>query len=103
MNALELTQLGALMSTGRFVELERRAKECLSRQPDSGIIWQILGTALSAQGKDAVQALSRAAQLLPNDAAAHNNLGNAFARQGRLTEAVASYRRALKLRPEFPQ
>jgi tetratricopeptide (TPR) repeat protein len=100
---LELTQLGALMNTGRFAELEMRTREYLSLQPDSGIVWQILGTALSAQGKDAVQALSRAVQLLPNEAAAHNNLGNAFARQGRLTEAVASYRRALNLCPELPQ
>jgi tetratricopeptide (TPR) repeat protein len=102
-SSLDLNQVAALMNAGRYGELERRARECLDLQPDRGIVWQILGTAQSAQGKDAVQALSRAAQLLPNDAAAHNNLGNAFARRGCLSDAVASYRRALDLRPDFAQ
>lgn len=91
------------MNIGRFDELEQRARECLNLQPDCGIVWQLLGAAQSALGKDAVQALSRAAQLSPNDAAAHNNLGNAFARRGCLSDAVASYRRALDLRPDFAQ
>ena len=32
---------------------------------------------------------------------AHNNLGNALAFQGMLDEAVACYRRALKIKPDY--
>ena len=32
---------------------------------------------------------------------AHNNLGDVFARQGRLDEATAEYRRALEIQPDF--
>jgi tetratricopeptide (TPR) repeat protein len=91
------------MNAGRFVELERRTRELLGRQPESGILWQTLGISLTSQGKDALHALSMATRFMPNAAGAHNNLGNAFARRGRLDEAVASYRRALLLRPEFAE
>jgi tetratricopeptide (TPR) repeat protein len=55
------------------------------------------------QGKDALVALTKAATLLPRDAAAHNNLGNALAVLGRLDEAMTSFRQALFFRPEFPE
>ena len=45
--------------------------------------------------------MNTAIQLLPNDAGAHNNLGNALARLGRLDDAVAIYRHALLLSPNF--
>jgi tetratricopeptide (TPR) repeat protein len=99
----EMTQLIALINAGRYVELETQSRELLNRHPKSGPVWQILGISLTRQGKDAVKALEMATQLLPNDAGAHINLGNALARHGRLTEAVASYRRALLLSPDFAE
>jgi tetratricopeptide (TPR) repeat protein len=38
---------------------------------------------------------------MPQDATAQNNLGNAFARAGQFDEAIACYRRALALKPQF--
>jgi tetratricopeptide (TPR) repeat protein len=97
----DLNRLTALMSGGNFPELERETLEVLSRQPEYGIVWQLLAVALSSQGKDPRHALSRAVQCNPEDATAHNNLGNALARAGQFDQAIASYRRALTLRPQF--
>lgn len=40
---------------------------------------------------------------MPSDAVAYNNQGNELARLGRLDEALAAYRRALLLHPEFAE
>jgi len=98
----DMTQLIVLINAGRYEELEIKSRELLGRQA-SGILWQILSLALTGQGKDALEALQTAARLLPNDAGAHNNLGNALARMGRLDQALASYRRALLLNPDLPE
>jgi len=99
----DMTQLIVLMNAGRYEELEIKSRELLGGQANSGVVWQILGVALTAQGKNALEALQTAARWLPNDAGAHNNLGNALGRLGRLDEALASYRQALLLSPDFPE
>src|ERR1700693_5582592 len=100
---VEMNQLVALINAGRHVDLESKARELLNLHPNAGVVWQVLGLALTRQGKDALQALKMASQLLPNDAGVHNNLGNALGRLGQLDEAVASYRRALVLNPDFAE
>jgi Tfp pilus assembly protein PilF len=99
----EINPLIALINAGRYVELESKVRELLGRHPNSGVMWQLLGLSLTRQDKDALQALNTAVRLLPDDAGAHNNLGNALARHGRLAAAVASFRRALHLRPDFAE
>jgi tetratricopeptide (TPR) repeat protein len=96
-------RLADLINAGRFAELEPEARELVRRYPTSGHAWQILGIALSRQGKDALEALCTASRLLPNDAGAQVNVGNALGRLGRLDEAVASYRTALALSPDFAE
>jgi tetratricopeptide (TPR) repeat protein len=98
-----MSQLLAMVNAGRHAELERSTLGLLAQHPDSGILWQLLGVALRMQAKDALEALTRAAALLPQDAAAHNNLGNALGERGRYDDAVASYGRALALRPDFAE
>jgi tetratricopeptide (TPR) repeat protein len=100
---IEMTRLVALLDAGRHSELEVKARELLSLKPNSGVVWQVLSIALARQGKDSLQALQTAARLLPDDAGAHNNLGNAYGRLGRLDEAVANYRHALLLSPQFAE
>jgi tetratricopeptide (TPR) repeat protein len=97
----ELQRLAELMNRGSFSELEHASLETLRRLPESGVVWQLLAIALSSQGKDSRDALVRAVQCMPEDATAHNNLGNAFARSGQFDHAIASYRRALSLQPQF--
>jgi tetratricopeptide (TPR) repeat protein len=102
-SSVEIQSLVALMKAGRFVELESRARDLLEALPRAGPVWQLLGLALTRQGKDAIRAHTEAVKCQPSDSVAHLNLGNALGRAGRLEDAAASYRRALALRPELPE
>src|SRR5574340_656887 len=95
----ELNRLVVLFNAGHHAELESQTRALLERHPDSGFAWKVLGATLQMQGKDSLSALRRAAELLPDDADAHYNLGNTLLTLGRLDEAEAGYRRALQLGP----
>jgi predicted O-linked N-acetylglucosamine transferase (SPINDLY family) len=99
----DMTRLIVLMNAERFEELEIKSREVLAGQANCGVVWQMLGVALTARGENALDALQTAARLLPNDAGAHNNLGNALARLGRVDDALASYRQALLLSPNLAE
>jgi tetratricopeptide (TPR) repeat protein len=98
-----MAQVVALIQGGRYPELENRTRELLVRYPGSGILWKALGLALWLQGKDALQPLSRAAAILPDDAEAHSNLGNALRAAGKPKEALESHRMAVAVRPDYPE
>ena len=91
----------SLYNAGRHVELENCAQRLSRQYPSSGLVWTLLGVSLGLQGKDALFALQRAAQLLPDDAGAHSNLGHCLEGQGRFDEAVASCRRAIEINPGY--
>ncbi|HTN94418.1 MAG TPA: tetratricopeptide repeat protein [Gallionella sp.] len=95
----EMNALIVLYNERRYAEAESRTHTLLAQYPDAGLLWSILGASLQAQGKDALAALQKTAQLMPDDAEAHYNLGFVLGRSGRLAEAEPSYRRALELRP----
>ncbi len=99
----EKSQLIALFNAGHFAELENQAHLLIARYPASGFLWSILGGALHMQGKNALPALQKTAELMPDDAAAHNNLGNALKELGQLDGALASYQRALEIKPDLAQ
>ena len=98
---VDVDPLVELFHAGCYTELENRARLLLERYPDFGIVWKLLGTALGVQGKGAIFALQKAAELLPDDADVHNNLGNALHDLGQFDAAVTSYRRALEINPGF--
>jgi tetratricopeptide (TPR) repeat protein len=91
--------LAQMIARGRPREAEREAQAQLERDPSCGVLWKILGVALAHQGKDPLPALRRAAELLPEDAEAHRNLGAALHGGGWLEEALPSLHRALALEP----
>ena len=97
----EMNQIVALFNAGRYVELEIHARLLIEQYPDSGFAWKVLGTSLWVQGKEALPALRKATELLPDDAEAHNNLALALKDLGQLDDAVASYRRALEINPNL--
>jgi tetratricopeptide (TPR) repeat protein len=99
----EVADLVALATACRYPEMEARARELTVSHPSSGLAWKALSVALQMQDKEALQALERAARLLPDDAEAHSNLGAALRRHGRLDQAVASLRRALRMRPDLAE
>src|SRR5262249_46494360 len=45
----------------------------------------------------------KAIRLKKDDFGARNNLGNALARKGLLEEAIAEFRQALRIKPNFPE
>lgn len=76
------------------------ARGLIEQLPHSGFAWKALGTSLKLQRQPALEALERAAHLLPQDAEAQYNLGAAQFEAGRIEDAVASFRRALALKPD---
>jgi tetratricopeptide (TPR) repeat protein len=99
----ELRQLVALGQAGQYHDVETQARGLVGRDPSSGFAWKALGISLIVQGKDALQALQTAKELLPDDAEVRNCLGNALQGLGQLDEAVINYRRALQIKPDFAQ
>ncbi|MDQ4629263.1 tetratricopeptide repeat protein [Janthinobacterium lividum] len=99
--AQETQHVIALYQAGHHAELEVASHALTQRYPESDFAWSVLGTALQLQGKDAFEALQKTAQLAPNDAEAHGNLGTAWQERGMYEQAVDSYTRALELNPDF--
>lgn len=97
----ECNQLIDLFNTGRHLELENLTGLLLEQCPDSGFVWKVLGASLMLQGRDALPALQKATEFLPDDADAHYYLGNVYQSRRQHDDAVASYRRALGIKPDF--
>ena len=96
----EYNQLGSLFNAGRYAELETCSRNLLLQYPDSGFVWKVLAASLQKQAKDALNALEKATQYLPDDADAHRNLGGARHALGQAEAAAQCYRRALQIKPE---
>jgi predicted O-linked N-acetylglucosamine transferase (SPINDLY family) len=99
----EIDQLVALFSAGDYAGLESRARAMVEQDPSFGFAWKALSVALMEQGKDSLPELQKAVALLPEDEAAHNNLGNALKGLGQMDGAAACYRKALALKPDFAE
>ena len=99
LDAQTIGALVALINQGRLHAAEGRARELLAQYPCNGMLWKTLGVALMRQGKDALHALRRTTELLPQDAEAHGNLGSALLDRGLWAEALVSLQRALAIKP----
>jgi tetratricopeptide (TPR) repeat protein len=62
-----------------------------------------LGTLLLVQGKpdEAIASFTKAIELDPKLALAHNNVGFALGSQGKVDEAIACYKKAIQLDPKY--
>ena len=101
--AAEFDPLIALYNAGRYAELESRVLVMVEQFPGSAFAWKLLGGALLMQGKEALPAFRKTAELMPDDAEAHYNLGVVLKNLGRLEEAVACYRRAITIKPDYAE
>ena len=99
LNPLEIGALVALVNEDRLSEAEDRSQELLKRHPNTGILWKVLSVALVRQGKDALQALQRTSELMPEDGEAHRNLGAALYDRRQWAAALRSLQRALAVQP----
>jgi len=96
-------QLIVLYNARRYAEMENHAGALTGQYPASGFAWKLLGAAQQMQGKNALVAFHRTAELMPEDAEAFFNLGVVQKGIGQPDEAAASYRRALKLNPNYAE
>ena len=99
--AAESKKLVDLYKTDEYTTLESVAKQLIDQYPTAGFCWKVLGAALLAQGKDAVYAMQKATILLPSDADAHFNLGNALRETHQYESALTSYHRSLEIKADF--
>lgn len=97
----DVNALVTLYNNRRYAEAESQIRALLGQYPDFGFGWKLLGGVLQKQGKDALLAFQKAAELMPDDAEAHFNLAVALKSSGRLDHAVSSYQRAVALKPDF--
>jgi len=79
-------------------------KKAVDSMPDNAYVWYNLGQAYLYQPdnrylNEAVDALKKATSLLANWGSANFELGRAYARLGKNTEAVAAYREAVRSNP----
>jgi tetratricopeptide (TPR) repeat protein len=98
-----------LLNSGHAPEAERLSAQLLRTRPEEGLLWKILGVAQMRQQKDALPALRRAAELLPQDTESRSNLvdelinsGNRLRAQGKRREALAALQEAVSRSPTRP-
>jgi tetratricopeptide (TPR) repeat protein len=87
---------------GRLQESEATCRQVLEHEPAHADALHLLGVLAHRVGRNdaAIDLISRAAALSPDNPEVHYNLGVAQQVGGQLANAAASYRRALSLQPE---
>jgi tetratricopeptide (TPR) repeat protein len=95
----------AAQMLGRVPEAEQAYRELLARQPESASALNNLAALLLDRGVygEALPLLERVVQASPGNAVAWFRLGQCQAGTARTEAALASYRKALSVRPDFPE
>jgi predicted O-linked N-acetylglucosamine transferase (SPINDLY family) len=98
----ESALLGAI-ARGDLDEAQRIAVVLIERHPTAGLAWKVLGALLWEQGDqmEALAAMWNSAQLLPQDAEAHCNLGYTLTLLERFAEAERYFEQAIRIDPGF--
>ncbi len=86
-------------------EAETLYRQVLAINPDHADANHLLGVLLYQRGDNAqgVEFISRAIATAPHDPTYHNNLGIPLKALGRADDAVASYRKALAIKPDYAE
>ena len=102
---IELERALSLHRAGRTAEAESGYRGILSHDPSHAGALQFLGVSMcqSGQTDTGLELLHRAANLRPDRAEIHFNLGNALRGAGQLDQALAAYATTLSLNPTFFQ
>ncbi|HWN49608.1 MAG TPA: tetratricopeptide repeat protein [Xanthobacteraceae bacterium] len=97
-----IQELMALHATGRFAEMEVRARAAIKTASNSAILHELLGIALCAQQRfeEALGALRKAVVRQPQDAQFHENLALCQRHLKQYEAAAESLRKSLQLRPQ---
>lgn len=98
-----LARVTALQKAGRYREAMSLCESRLAHDDQDVDALQALAASLFAQGhmSEGLACLDKAATVAPGNARVHETLGRVQTNVGRLDEAIASYRRALELKPDL--
>jgi tetratricopeptide (TPR) repeat protein len=98
-----LGQANRLFEQGHVNEAITQLNELAADYPNAPEVWFALGQSLHAcrAYPAAEQAMQKVVQLTPGYAEAHNYLGAARLRQGKLADAEKSLRKAIEIKPDF--
>jgi protein O-mannosyl-transferase len=90
-----------LLDQNRFSDAEVESRKYLQIKPDDPGALNILGIALSRQGKydEAVKYYNKALQIKPKYAAAHDNIARTLVLQGKFDQAAEHFTEVLRLAP----
>ena len=99
----QINGLNALYNQGKLQETLVQGEALASQFPNVPFTLNLLGGVNAGLGRleQAVASYTKALQIKPDYAEAHNNLGAALSVLGKPGEAVASYDKALQIKPEF--
>jgi len=99
----QLNNLIKYYQTGRFVDAEKLSLSITQEFPEHPFSWKVLAVILKKNGRinKSLIASQKSVEFGPQDAIAHNNLGNTLKELGRLDEAEASYKKATALKPDY--
>lgn len=101
----DIQRLIGLYGSRRFVEAEALARRLVADHPNQPFGWKALGAVLLQTGRkaEALEPMTRAAKLLPEDPESQGNLGALLCQLGHLEKARKALRSALALRPDYPE
>lgn len=98
-----LNLAGTLMAQGDAAGAQAQWQAVLVLDPAHGAAWHALGASGAGHGgagrDEAIRSLRRAAQLIPDGAEVHHDLGILLRQDDRIDEAIECQRRALSLEP----
>ena len=96
-------QLQTLVNQQQYEQALNVAREAADKNPNDAYAWKASGSiaCLMNDPASALPYLQKEMGLKPDDAEGHNELASAFKDLGRLEEAEASYREAIRLQPGF--
>jgi protein O-GlcNAc transferase len=99
---LKLAEAREHLEAGRLAEAEAICREILHAQPAQAVALHLLGRAHLRRGRPdlAASLIGKAVAVDPGVARFHADLGHALRAEGRVDEALASYRRSLALGPD---
>src|SRR5262249_12474086 len=94
-----------LHRAGHMSEAEEMYRQILRGQPRHFDSLHLLGVVYHQRGEHAraAEQIEAALKINPNDAFAHSNRGGALAQMRSFSDAVASYNKAVALKPDFAE
>jgi predicted O-linked N-acetylglucosamine transferase (SPINDLY family) len=91
--------------SGRLAEAEAIYRQLLRQSPEQIDALVLLGIVcmLTTRPAEAIELITRAIQLRPDDERIHNSLGNALRSNGEREKALTEFDRAIRLKPDYAE